>query len=125
MLIDTYNVLRAGGLSPFDAALMTGRQRLRPVLLTTVTTILGLVPMVFQINIDILNQIVSFNPPSAQWWTQLSTAIAAGLSFATILTWIVTPSLLLLKYRKADRYRSQTEAADAHTSAELKLANAT
>ena len=53
-------------------------------------------PMVLSINIDFVNRHVSFGAPSTQWWTQLSTAIAGGLVFATVLTLAVTPCLLVL-----------------------------
>ena len=96
VLIDTYNVLIRQGLDPVDAALRTGAQRLRPVLLTAVTTVVGLLPMVMQWNIDLLNQHFTVGAPSSQWWTQLSTAIAGGLTFATVLTLILTPCLLVL-----------------------------
>ncbi|MCD8523754.1 MAG: efflux RND transporter permease subunit [Saccharospirillaceae bacterium] len=96
VLIDTYNVLIRQGLNPVDAALRTGAQRLRPVLLTAVTTVVGLLPMVMQWNIDLLNQHFTVGAPSSQWWTQLSTAIAGGLTFATVLTLILTPCLLVL-----------------------------
>ena len=56
VLIDTYNVLRRQGFSAIDAILRTGAQRLRPVMLTTVTTILGLLPMVLQVNLDFFNR---------------------------------------------------------------------
>lgn len=100
VLIDTYNRLKQQGLDAAEAALRTGAQRLRPVLLTSITTILGLIPMVMQWNIDLIHQHVSTGAPSSQWWTQLSTAIAGGLTLATLLTLILTPSLLVLADRK-------------------------
>ncbi|MCP5325599.1 MAG: efflux RND transporter permease subunit [Oceanospirillaceae bacterium] len=100
ILIDTYAVLRNQGIEPIEAALRTGAQRLRPVMLTTVTTVLGLVPMVFQLNIGLLDQEFSIGAPSSQWWTQLSTAIAGGLSFATLMTLFLTPCLLVLAERR-------------------------
>ncbi len=96
VLIDTYNVYLQEGLSPLDAALKTGEIRMRPVLLTAGTTVLGLIPMVLAMNIDFINREVAFGAPSTQWWTQLSSAIAGGLSFATILTLFLTPCLLVL-----------------------------
>ncbi|MDQ2694124.1 MAG: efflux RND transporter permease subunit [Pseudomonadota bacterium] len=97
VLIDTYNDLRRHeGLAPAEAALRTCAQRLRPVFLTTITTILGLMPMVLAVNIDLINRDVSMGAPSTQWWTQLSSAIAGGLTFATVLTLLVTPCLLIL-----------------------------
>lgn len=96
VLIDTYNVYLKEGLTPFEAALRTGEIRMRPVLLTAGTTVLGLIPMVLAMNIDFINREVAFGAPSTQWWKQLSSAIAGGLSFATVLTLLLTPCLLVL-----------------------------
>ena len=96
VLIDTYNEIRGKGVDAVEAALRTGAQRLRPVMLTTVTTMLGLVPMMLSINVDIPNRVIAVGAPSTQWWTQLSTAIVYGLGFATLLTLILTPSMLVL-----------------------------
>ncbi|EGR3199384.1 multidrug efflux RND transporter permease subunit VmeK [Vibrio parahaemolyticus] len=96
VLIDTYNQMRKRGLDKAEAILRTGVQRLRPVLLTTITTILGLLPMVLEMNIDLVNQKVEFGAPSTQWWSQLATAVAGGLAFATVLTLVLTPCLLML-----------------------------
>ena len=96
ILIDTYNQMRIEGLSPYEAALETGVLRLRPVLLTAVTTILGLLPMVLGININLMEPSLGIGAPSTQWWTQLSSAIAGGLAFATFLTLLLTPCMLLL-----------------------------
>jgi multidrug efflux pump len=101
VLIDCFNQLREAGADAFEAAVLTCAQRLRPVMLTTVTTILGLVPLMFSMNIDIVRRHVEIGGPSTQWWTQLSTAIAGGLTFATVLTLIVTPCLLVLGQKKS------------------------
>lgn len=97
VLIDTYNVLRRQGYSTVDAVLRTGAQRLRPVMLTTITTILGLLPMVMQVNLDFFNRTAVFGAPSTQWWTQLATVVAGGLAFATMLTLVLTPCLIVLR----------------------------
>jgi len=99
ILIDTYNQMRKEGFSAFDAALETGCLRMRPVLLTAITTILELMPMVFGVNVDLLSPSLGIGAPSTQWWTQLSSAIAGGLAFATILTLLLTPALLVLGNR--------------------------
>ena len=99
VLIDTYARLVKSGMDPMEAVVRTGTQRLRPVMLTTITTIFGLLPMVFQTNIDFFTRDIAVGAPSTQWWVQLSTAVAFGLSFATILTLFVTPSLLALGAR--------------------------
>ncbi|HAI32720.1 MAG TPA: MFS transporter, partial [Thalassospira sp.] len=78
VLIDTFDRLKHTASSIEAAILQTGAQRLRPVMLTTITTILGLVPMVLQINIDFAARDVSVGAPSTQWWVQLSTSIAFG-----------------------------------------------
>ena len=96
VLIDTYNRMRAGGMDGYTAALETGKLRLRPVFLTALTTVLGLMPMVLAMNLDLIDREITFGAPSTQWWTQLSSAIAGGLSFATLLTLVLTPALLVL-----------------------------
>ncbi len=96
VLIDTYNQMRKDGMSAFEAALETGCMRLRPVLLTATTTILGLMPMVLAVNVNLMEHSLGMGAPSTQWWTQLSSAIAGGLAFATLLTLFLTPCMLVL-----------------------------
>lgn len=96
VLIDTYNQLKKQGLDSLSAALETGSLRLRPVLLTSITTVLGLMPMVLAVNVNLLEPSLGFGAPSTMWWTQLSSAIAGGLTFATLLTLFLTPALLVL-----------------------------
>ncbi|MCC5825005.1 efflux RND transporter permease subunit [Alkalimonas sp.] len=96
VLIDTYNGMKAQGMSALEAALETGCLRLRPVLLTSLTTVLGLMPMVLAVNVNLLEPSLGFGAPSTQWWTQLSSAIAGGLTFATLLTLFLTPCMLVL-----------------------------
>jgi multidrug efflux pump len=78
------------------AIINTAKLRVRPILLTSITTVLGLLPMVYSMNINFFTRDIYFNAPSSQWWQQLSTTIASGLSFATILTLFLTPALLLI-----------------------------
>ncbi len=118
VLIDTFDRLREHATDAREAILRTGAQRLRPVLLTTVTTILGLMPMVLRTNIDFVTREVAFGAPSTQWWVSLSTAIAFGLSFATVLTLVVTPSALMVRanvasWREARRARRRQRALEA------------
>lgn len=116
VFIDTYNVLRQRGNEAFDAIVRTCAVRLRPVLLTTVTTILGLLPMVFALNIDLVNRDISVGAPSTQYWTQLSSSVAGGLAFATILTLFLTPSLLMIQARVAARLAARRTAREARLS---------
>ncbi len=97
ILIDTFDHLKTKTDDFLDAIIRTGAQRMRPVLLTTVTSTLGLLPMVTQVNIDFWTREVTFGAPSAQWWTQLATVIVFGLLFSTILTLVVTPCALKLR----------------------------
>jgi len=96
VLIDTFNERKRMGEHGMEAVLRTCAQRMRPVLLTSFTTVLGLMPMVLSMNIDIIGREVTFGAPSTQWWTTLSSSIAGGLTFATMLTLILTPCLLML-----------------------------
>jgi len=96
VFIDTFNVLRSRGTETFEAILRTCAVRLRPVMLTTVTTIIGLMPMVLGVNINLIGRDVSVGAPSSQWWTQLASSVAGGLAFATVLTLFLTPSLLMI-----------------------------
>ena len=107
VFIDTYNVLRSRGERPFDAVLRTCAIRLRPVLLTTVTTIVGLMPMVLGVNINLIERDVSIGAPSSQWWTQLASSVAGGLAFATILTLWLTPSLLMIQANLLRRWKER------------------
>jgi multidrug efflux pump len=97
VLIDTFNHFRRDLKMPaIDAALRSSAQRLRPVLLTTITTICGLAPMAMQINLDFFNRVIQLGSVTSVWWVQLSTAIIFGLGFSTLLTLILTPTLLAL-----------------------------
>ncbi|MDG1457858.1 MAG: efflux RND transporter permease subunit [Pseudoprimorskyibacter sp.] len=103
VLIDTYNDLKRSGQSPLEAALRTGAQRLRPVILTSVTTALGLMPMVIGVNLNFFSREIIYGAPSTQWWTELSSAIVGGLVIATVLTLVVTPAMLILGERRDQR----------------------
>jgi multidrug efflux pump len=105
VLIDTYNRLHETVSSAADAALLTCAQRLRPVMLTTITTILGLMPMVLGVNINLVTRDVELGGPSTQWWTQLASTVAGGLAFATILTLVLTPCLLVFGERVVRKTR--------------------
>lgn len=94
VLIDTYNRMLSLGLHPVDAVLRACAQRLRPILLTTVTTILGLIPMAMQFTVDFFNRQITFGGITSIWWVQLSTAVIFGLAFSTMLTLVLVPTML-------------------------------
>lgn len=110
VLIDTYNEMRTRGLSAAEAALEAGTLRLRPVLLTAGTTVLGLMPMVLEINVNLFEPSLGIGAPSTQWWAQLSSAIAGGLAFASVLTLLLTPCMLLLGARVGEALRGERSA---------------
>jgi multidrug efflux pump len=98
VLIDTFNHVRA--LHPeLDVRAVIVRatsQRLRPVMLTTVTTVFGLLPLACGLSVDLINRSITAGGQMADFWSPLSQAIVFGLSFATILTLIATPALLAM-----------------------------
>ena len=96
VLIDTFKTIKKNTKNTYEAVLRTSVQRLRPVLLTTLTTFFGLLPMALGLNINFLNQEISLGSPSSQWWLQLSNAIVFGIIFSFVLTLIVTPCLILV-----------------------------
>jgi multidrug efflux pump len=117
VFIDTYNVLRNRGEQPFEAVLRTCAIRLRPVLLTTVTTIVGLMPMVLGVNVNLIGREISIGAPSSQWWTQLASSVAGGLAFATILTLLLTPSLLMIQANLVQRWKERHALTPAEPAA--------
>jgi multidrug efflux pump len=125
VLIDTFDEYVKTEASVRAAILRTGRERLRPVLLTALNTVLGMIPLVFGVNIDVLAREISVGAPSTQWWVQLATAIVFGLSFATFLTLLVTPAALMLRGNVGAWWRVRragTPAAPANDEARLKAA---
>lgn len=103
VLIDAFNEYRAGGATPELAAERAGLERLRPVLLTAVTTIVGLLPLVLGVTVDFFGRDLFFGAPSGQFWIQLSTAIVGGLVFSTFITMLLTPALLAWDGRRRER----------------------
>jgi multidrug efflux pump len=102
VLIDTYDHLKKTAKSRREALLVTGVQRLRPVILTKLTTVLGLLPLVFHMTIDFTTRDITFGAPSTQWWAPLAAAITFGVLFASPLTLLFTPCALELQGRFYD-----------------------
>ena len=95
VLIDTYQRLLKMDYDPVDAAMRTAAQRLRPVFLTTLTTVVGLMPLVLGWQADIFSgEFSTKGSQTSEIWAPISYVIACGLGFATLLTLIITPVLL-------------------------------
>ena len=101
VLIDTYNHIRREHpeLHYVDVIVRTGAQRLRPVMLTTVTTIFGLLPLASNLSIDLINRTILYGSQMSSFWVPLSQAIVSGLTFATLLTLVATPAMLALPHQ--------------------------
>ena len=96
VLIDTYQEY-CQYMPRIEAIIRTAEARIRPVLLTTITTMAGLAPMMFGLSLDFIQGGYSIDSPTALWWKQLATAVVFGLGIATILTLVFTPSMLALR----------------------------
>jgi multidrug efflux pump len=96
ILIDTYQEF-SQYMPRIEAIIRTAQVRIRPVLLTTITTMAGLAPMMFGLSLDFANGGYTIDSPTALWWKQLATAVVFGLGIATVLTLLVTPSLLAIR----------------------------
>jgi multidrug efflux pump len=119
VLIDQYQEF-ARYMPRLEAIVRTAEARIRPVLLTTVTTMAGLMPMVFGVSIDFANGGYTVGSPAALWWIQLATAVVFGLGVATVLTLVVTPALLAVRvwaskgaYASLDALRARVGGADS------------
>lgn len=101
VLIDTYNHIRREHpeLDYIALIVRTGAQRLRPVALTTITTIFGLLPMASNLSIDFINRNIIYGGQMSSFWVPLSQAIVSGLTFASLLTLVATPAMLALPHQ--------------------------
>ncbi|MGD9113912.1 MAG: efflux RND transporter permease subunit, partial [Desulfobacterales bacterium] len=108
VLIDYYNQLLAKGIESFDALIRAGSVRFRPVLLTAITTILGLLPMATGVSFDFRKMALDIGGESSQWWGPMAVAVIFGLGFATLLTLIVVPVLCSMAHSvKTRKMRTQ------------------
>ncbi|MGI9394407.1 MAG: efflux RND transporter permease subunit [Boseongicola sp.] len=96
VLIDTYQEY-SQYMPRIEAIVRTAEARIRPVLLTTITTMAGLAPMMFGLSLDFIGGGFSVDSPTALWWKQLATAVVFGLGIATVLTLVFTPSMLAIR----------------------------
>ncbi|MDH3346888.1 MAG: efflux RND transporter permease subunit [Desulfobulbaceae bacterium] len=103
VLVDYINKLRERGMSLREAVVAGGATRLRPVILTAVTTILGLIPMVTGVSFDFRNLAISWASESSQWWQSMAVVVIFGLVVATFLTLVVVPTLYMLFGRLTEK----------------------
>ena len=104
VLIDTYNRLRDDEVDPIETIIHSAAQRLRPILLTTATTMIGLTPVALQITIDWFGRSIEFGGLMSAWWVPFSTAVIWGLGFSSLLTLFLIPTLLALPvYLKSNK----------------------
>ena len=96
VLIDTYQEY-SRYMPRIEAITRTAEDRIRPVLLTTITTMAGLAPMMFGLSLDFFAGGYSIDSPTALWWKNLATAVVFGLGIATVLTLVFTPSMLAIR----------------------------
>lgn len=120
VLIDTYQYMRKKGFDARGAVIRTAAQRIRPVLLTTATTILGLMPMVFELNFNFAKGVITHGSSTSDWWVLLSSAVVYGLAFSTMLTLILTPVLLaaptVLRERIVRAFKRQDEPGETDSA---------
>ena len=109
VLIDTYNHLRREHpeLTYIELIVRTGAQRLRPVMLTTITTVVGLLPLALNYSIDFINRSIVYGGQLSSFWVPLSQAIVSGLTFATLLTLVATPAMLALPHQLREFFVSK------------------
>lgn len=134
VLIDTFHRLRDAGQNGVEAAIRTCSQRMRPVLLTSITAMLGLLPLMFELNVNFFSRHIGVGSMTSAWWVHLSTAMVFGLLLATVLTLIMTPVLLAAPtvFREARAARRERKiiakmvkaAADGPPGNDNKLAEA-
>ena len=96
VLVDYINKLRERGMSVNDAIIAGGATRLRPVVLTAITTILGLIPMVTGVSFDFHVWEISWVSESTQMWRTMAIVVIFGLMVATFLTLLVVPTMYSL-----------------------------
>ncbi|HEY0282676.1 MAG TPA: efflux RND transporter permease subunit, partial [Rhizomicrobium sp.] len=106
VLIDTFHRHIKSGMDPIEAVIRSSAQRLRPVFLTTVTAIGGLLPMMFAVEINFWHRTIEVGSANASMWVQLSTAVIFGLAFSKAITLGLVPALLALPYRVRERHGS-------------------
>ncbi|MFA6107304.1 MAG: efflux RND transporter permease subunit [Candidatus Latescibacterota bacterium] len=109
VLLDYVGKLRSWGRSKLDAVIEAGRTRFRPVILTALTTIVGIVPLAAGWAFDLDTLRFTAGGSSSQWWAPMAVVIISGLSFATLLTLIVVPSIYMLLGPSEESFHRQRD----------------
>jgi multidrug efflux pump len=104
VLVDTFYQLRRQGHPADEAAMRAATQRFRPVMLTTLVTVVGLLPLMFQLHPDFAKGVIESHAPGSAIWVHLSASVVWGLSFSTLLTLLLTPVLLAAPKVMAARF---------------------
>ena len=112
VLIDTFNRLNKENvnMARYDVVVMTCRQRLRPILLTTATTIFGILPIALGLSLDITGRSVEVGSRVINMWQSLSSSVCFGLGFSTMLTLVFTPAALMMPERIAQIFKNKASS---------------
>ena len=107
VLIDTFNKLKEESPQYKKSIHIVNacKQRLRPIILTSLTTIFGLMPLAMGISIDIISRDIIVGSRIVDWWSNLAVSIVFGLGFSTFITLILTPAILALPYALRNEYK--------------------
>ncbi len=107
VLVDYTHLLVHDGVHWRKAIIEAGRTRLRPVILTALTTVLALVPMAFGVSFSVQEFRFLLGSESSEWWTSFAWTMLFGLTFATVMTLVVVPTLLTVKYRFLEKHANR------------------
>ena len=124
VLMDTFNRFRDDGMETIEAVLKAAAQRVRPILLTTITTIAGLIPMALQINLNFFDRVIQVGSITSVWWVQLATAVISGLAFSTVLTLLIVPVMLCVPVVWAQSFKAGDAWLMSHVGAYRAIAAA-
>jgi len=102
VLVDYINLMRERGIELYEAVALSGRSRLRPVLMTTLTTILGMLPLALS------------SSEGSEIWSLMGISIIGGLTFSTIVTLVIVPVMYVLFARKGERDKLKSVRKELH-----------
>ena len=104
VLIDTYQRLRSHYPTAEEAVLKASAQRLRPILITTATTVIGMLPLAIGVSINVLTRTIEFGSPISFWWKDTALAISFGLTFSTVIALAILPLMIILPEKLAPKW---------------------